>query len=152
MKLDQVDRRILSQLQADGTLSQNALAGSVGASAASCWRRIKALENEGILGSTVRLVDAERIGLSVHAFCRVRLTNHLPATSRAFESFLAGRPEIIQCYAICGDWDYLMHILTKDVAAYEDFLRRHLLSHPVVAASSSEFALSQRKYTTALPV
>lgn len=152
MKLDSVDRNIVRLLQADGTLSQAALAETVGASAASCWRRIRQLEQAGVLGPTVRLAQAEALGLTMNVFCHVRLANHLPATSEAFESFLDSRPEIVECYAVCGDWDYLLRVVATDVVAYEDFLRKHLLPNPVVAASSSEFALSQRKYSTALPV
>lgn len=152
MRLDNVDRNIIRLLQEDGTLSQVALAERVGASAASCWRRIKVLERAGIFGPVVRLVDTAALGLSVTVFCHVRLKNHLPASSDAFESLLGSRPEIIECYAMSGDWDYLMRVVASDVATYETFLRQHLLGNAVVAAASSSFALSQRKYTTALPV
>lgn len=152
MNFDKIDRNIIRRLQADGTLSQNALAETVGASAASCWRRIKQLEETGILRSTVRLVDSESVGLTINAFCRVRLTNHLPATSARFERFLDGQAEIMECYAVCGDWDYLLRIVATDIRTYETFLRDHLLAHAVVAASATEFTLSQRKYTTALPI
>ncbi len=152
MKLDTVDRNILRHLQEDGTLSQAALAERVGASAASCWRRIRALEQGGALGTTVRLANQAALGLSVTVFCHVRLKNHLPASSDSFESLLGSRPEIVDCYAMSGDWDYLLRVVAKDVEAYEGFLRQHLLANAVVAAASSSFALSRRKYTTALPV
>ncbi|HEX7781251.1 MAG TPA: Lrp/AsnC family transcriptional regulator [Sphingobium sp.] len=152
MELDNIDRKILRLLQANGALSQVALAEQVGASSASCWRRIKAMENAGILKGTVRLVDAEAAGLPVNVLCHVRLTNHLPATSEVFETFLETRAEVVECYAVSGDWDYLLRVVAKDITSYEIFLRRHLLAHPGVSTASSNFALSQRKYTTALPI
>lgn len=149
---DRVDAAILRALQADGTLSQSRLAEMVGASAASCWRRVRALEERGILGPTVRLVDADALGLSVNALCYVRLKNHLPETSRAFESFLETAPSIVECYAVSGDWDYLMRVVAADIASYERVLRTEILANAAVATASSNFALSTRKRTTALPV
>lgn len=152
MKLDAIDRRLLAALQADGTLSQNALAERVGASAASCWRRIKALEEAGILGRTVRLVDPQSLGLDVVVLCQVRLKNHLPATTLHFEALLEARREIMECYAVSGDWDYLLRVVTPDIAGYERFLRGVLLADPSVGHAASIFALSTRKYTTELPL
>ena len=152
MKIDNVDRQIIAALQMDGTLSQNALAEKVGASPASCWRRVRALEENGVLRQTVRLVDPAALGLSVHLFCHVRLKNHLPETTAQFEEMINLHAEIVECYAMSGDSDYLMRIMARDVAAYEDFLRGKILRSPAVAGASTAFALSQRKYTTALPL
>jgi Lrp/AsnC family transcriptional regulator len=152
MQIDAIDRRILAELQADGTLSQVSLAEKVGASAASCWRRIKALEAGGALGPVVRLIQPDAVGLTVNVLCHIRLKNHLPETTRAFEALLDFRPEIVECYAVSGDWDYFLRIVTKDIAAYETFLRTYLLASPAVGGTASNFALSVRKYTTALPI
>lgn len=152
MKLDNIDHQIIRALQKDGTLSQNALAERVGASPASCWRRVKSLEDAGVLRETVRLVDPDALGLSVHIFCHVRLKNHLPQTTTDLEKLVDLHPEIVECYAMSGDWDYLMRIICTDVAAYENFLRNKILTASSVANASSAFALSQRKYTTALPI
>jgi len=152
VQFDQVDVAILRALQRDGTLSQMALAGIVGASAASCWRRVKALEAAGVLGPVVRLVDPDAIGLAVNVLCHIRLKNHAPDTSIAFEQFLATAPNIVDCYAMSGEWDYLLRIVATDIAAYERMLRRDVLAHPSVAAASSTFALSTRKRTTELPI
>ena len=152
MNLDSVDRRILRELQADGTLSQNALAERVGASAASCWRRIKALEAAGILGRTVRLVEANAVGLDVAVLCQVRLTNHLPATTARFEAMLEAQPEILDCYAISGEWDYMLRVVSDSIGGYETFLRKVLLANETVGAAASVFILSTRKESTALPL
>jgi len=150
--MDIVDRRILRELQADGTLSQTALAERVGASAASCWRRIKALEAANVLGRTVRLVNAEAVGLDVAVLCQVRLANHLPATTAKFEALLEARPEILDCYAISGEWDYMLRVVAESIGGYEDFLRKVLLANETVGAAASVFILSARKQSTALPL
>ncbi|MBB6123441.1 Lrp/AsnC family transcriptional regulator [Sphingobium subterraneum] len=152
MNFDVVDMQIIRALQVDGTLSQNALAERVGASPASCWRRVKALEDAGALRQTVRLADPQLLGLPLNVFCHIRLKNHLPQTTEDLEAMVSLHPEIVECYAMSGDWDYLLRIVCSDVAAYENFLRKKILTASSVANASSAFALSQRKYTTALPI
>jgi Lrp/AsnC family transcriptional regulator len=150
--LDAIDRRILTLLQQDATLSHADLAERVGASSASCWRRIKALEAAGYLTRTVRLVDPERVGRDVNVLCNVRMRSHAKEAREAFERFVGERPEIVECFSMSGDWDYLLRIVVADVADYNDFLMRTLLGHGSVAGASSHFALQLTKYTTALPV
>lgn len=152
LQLDDIDRRLLRALQADASLSHAAMAERVGASPASCWRRIKALEEAGILQTPVRLVDPARVGRGVSVMLQVRMTSHVLELRHEFEAFLRGRPEIMECHSMSGEWDYLMRIVVPDVASYERFLMRELLNHPNVATSASHFALSQVKYTTAVPV
>lgn len=150
--IDDIDRRILKELQVDALLSHAELAERVGSSPASCWRRVKALENAGILGPAVRLLDAGKIDLGVNVLCNVRMRSHDRASIEGFENFVASRTEIMDCYSMSGDWDYLLRIVAVDVAGYEHFLMRILLGHPSVATASSHFALSQTKYSTRLPV
>lgn len=150
--LDPIDRKLLYELQRDASLSHAALAERVGASTASCWRRIRALEADGVLGRHVRLVDAARIGRGVNVLCHIKIKNHLAQTTEAFENFVAARDEIIECYTISGDWDYLLRILVADVEEYNQFLMRTVLRHPSVGTGSSHFALAQIKYTTAVPL
>lgn len=150
--LDEVDRRIVRALQRDATLSHAALADSVGASATSVWRRVRALEKEGVLGPTVRLADPGRLGRSVNVLCQVRMTRQTTDARDAFESFIAGREEIVECYAMSGEWDYLLRIAVRDVADYDRFIRQGVLAHPSVANAASNFALRQVKYTTEIPV
>jgi Lrp/AsnC family transcriptional regulator len=151
-QLDEIDRKLLRTLQDDASLSNAALAERVGASPASCWRRIKALEEAGVLTSLVRLVDATQVGRGVSVMAQVRMKSHSQAERSEFEAFLRSRPEILECYSMSGEWDYLMRIVVEGVADYEHFLMRQVLNHPNVATAASHFALSQVKYTTAIPV
>lgn len=151
-EIDDVDRRILTVLQQDATISHAELADRVGASAASCWRRIKALEAAGFLTATVRLVDAQMVGRGVNVLCNVRMRSHAKEARDAFESFVRGRPEIVECFSMSGDFDYLLRVVVADVADYNDFLMRTLLGQETVAGASSHFALQMTKYTTALPI
>ena len=150
--LDDIDRKIVSALQRDATISHADLGQRVGTSSASCWRRIKALEAAGILGNAVRLVEPDKVGKGVNVLCNVRMKSHAKEARGAFEKFVERRPEIVECFSMSGDWDYLLRIVVSDVADYNQFLMETLLGHPSVAGASSHFALSMTKYTTALPV
>lgn len=149
--LDLVDRKILNALQEDASLSHAELAEQVGASAASCWRRIKSLEAAGYLLKTVRLVDPEMIGRGVNVLCNVRMRSHAVDSRESFEAFVRGRPEIVECFSMSGEWDYLMRIVVADVSDYHAFLMRHVLGHASVSGAASHFALETTKYTTAYP-
>ncbi len=151
-RLDAVDRKILAELQADASISHAQLAERVGASTASCWRRVKALEEAGVLLATVRLVDAIRVGRGVNVMCQVRMRSHAPDDRQSFEDFIQTAPDVMEAHSMSGEWDYLLRIVAADVAGYERFLMRDLLNHPNVATAASHFALSQVKYTTAVPV
>ena len=151
-ELDGIDRKLLAELQRDASLSHAELAERVGASTASCWRRIRALETDGVLGRHVRLVNSALIGRGVHVLCHVRMKSHSAEATEAFENFVAARDEISECYSMSGDWDYLLRILVADVEDYNHFLMRIVLRHPSVATGSSHFALAQVKYTTAVPL
>ncbi len=151
-QIDETSRRILRALQKDASLSHAALAETVGASSASCWRRVRALEAAGILGPMVRLVDAERVGRGVNVMCQLRMKSHASVDRLEFERYLQGKGEIMECHSMSGEWDYLLRVVVPDVAGYERFLMRDLLGHPNVATAASHFALSQVKYTTAIPV
>ena len=150
--LDAVDRRIIRELQRDAGLSHAALAEQVGASAASVWRRVRSLEKAGVLGKAVRLASAEYLGRSVNVLCQVRMTRQTVEARADFEDFIRAREEIVECYAMSGEWDYLLRIAVRDVADYDRFIMRGVLAHPSVANAASNFALRQVKYTTEIPV
>ena len=151
-QLDAVDRRIVRALQRDASQSHATLAESVGASPASVWRRVRALERAGVLGANVRLADPAQLGRSVNVMCQVRMTRQTMDARAEFESFIEGREEIVECYAMSGEWDYLLRIAVRDVADYDRFIRQGVLAHPSVANAASNFALRQVKYTTEIPV
>jgi DNA-binding Lrp family transcriptional regulator len=151
-QLDAVDRRIVRELQRDASVSHAALAEKVGASAASVWRRVRGLEKAGVLGKTVRLANPESLDRSVNVLCQVRMTRQTVEARAEFEQFIQSRGEIVECYAMSGEWDYLLRIAVRDVADYDRFIMRGVLAHPSVANAASNFALRQVKYTTELPV
>lgn len=151
-QLDEIDRRIVRDLQRDAGLSHAALAERVGASPASVWRRVRALEAAGVLGRTVRLASAEALGRSVNVLCQVRMARQSVEARADFEAFIQSREEIVECYAMSGEWDYLLRIAVRDVADYDRFIMRGVLAHPAVANAASNFALRQVKYTTEIPV
>jgi DNA-binding Lrp family transcriptional regulator len=150
--LDALDRRILRVIQRDAAISHADLATAVAASPASCWRRIKALDAAGVLGPAVRLLDPIKIGRGLDAICQVRMKSHSAEMRSDFEAFVQEHPEIMDCYSMSGEWDYLLRISAANVRDYERFLMQTLLNHPAVAGSSSHFALSRVKYSTAMPV
>jgi Lrp/AsnC family transcriptional regulator len=150
--IDGIDRRIISELQRDASISHAELAERVGTSTASCWRRLKALEAANVLTRAVRLVNPGAIGRDVNVLCNVRVRSHAQEDTVAFEAFVLRRPEIVECFSMSGEWDYLLRIVVADVADYNEFLMRTLLPQSCVSGAASHFALSTVKYTTELPV
>ena len=151
-QLDQIDRKIVVQLQQDASLSHAELAARVGSSPASVWRRIRALEKADVLGGSVRMVNADKVGCRVNVLCNIRTRSHTVEVRTGFEDFVRSRPEILECFSMSGDWDYLLRIVVRDVGDYEAFLMRILLTHPSVGSASSHFALSVTKHTISLPI
>ncbi len=147
--LDDSDRKILNLLQGDATLTHQDIAAQTGVSATSVWRRIKNLEEVGVIRAQVALLDPKLIGMQVCALINLRLVRHGEDTRVEFEEFIASRTEVMECYAIIGNYDYMLVVLVPTVEDYEIFLSRHLLSHPLVASSNSSFTLRRVKYTTA---
>lgn len=152
MELDPVDCRILALLQQDAALSHAEVGEGAGVSAASAWRRIKRLEEAGLILGRVALVDAALAGLTVQVVVTVTLRHHGDGQREAFEDWARAHPEVTSCYALTGDKDYVLHVVVKDMAAYDHFLTGDLLHQDYVASASSSIVLRQIKYTTALPV
>lgn len=149
---DDIDRKILDALQAHGRLSNLELAEQVGLSAAPCLRRVRALEHAGVILRYVALLDARTVNLAVTVFVQVRLGRPSERELEAFESAVRSRPEVLECYLMSGEADYLLRIVVPDVAAYERFLKDSLTRIENVASIRSTFALRQAKYSTALPI
>lgn len=152
VRLDALDRRIIAQLQQDASLSNAELAERVGSTGPSCWRRIRLLEEAGVLGRTIRLADQVKLGHGVNMLCNVRMRTFDADSVAAFETFVQAEARIMECFSMSGDWDYLLRVVATDVADYETFLMQRLVKHPSVASASSHLALRVAKYQTAIPV
>ena len=150
--LDAIDRRILAVLQENARVSNVELAEASGVSASPCWRRVRALEADGVISRYVTLVDPAAVGLPVSVFIQVSLEKQVETALEDFESVIQERPEVMECYLMTGDADYLLRVVVADLEAYERFLMDHLTRIPAVANIRSSFALKQVKYRTALPV
>ena len=151
-RLDALDRKILRVVQRRGDISQAELAEQVATSPASCWRRLRALEEDGILRDTVRLVDPVKVGKGLDVICQVRMKSHAGNARQQFEQFVLSHDKVMDCYSMSGEWDYLVRVIVHDVREYEEFLMRELLAQESVATSASHFALKRVKSTTEVPV
>jgi DNA-binding Lrp family transcriptional regulator len=150
--LDEHERRILAALQQDGRLSMQELAEKVGLSVSPTWRRVRALEERGVIQRYAALLDPERIGLPECVVAQVTLDRQLRADALAFERVMLARPEVLECFAMTGDADYMIRVAIRDTRSYERFLQEAIFSLPFVRNVRSSFALRTVKLTTALPV
>jgi DNA-binding Lrp family transcriptional regulator len=150
--LDRLDLRILDELQSDARLSNQELAKRVGLSPAPCWRRLRRLEEDGLISGYVTVLNASAIGLPIVAYAMVSLENHHPDSVREFDALIAQRPEVLECHSMSGSNDYLLRIVAASMEAYERFLSGHLLRQPAVRSVNSSFVLRTKKFTTRLPV
>ena len=150
--LDMIDQRILNALQDNARMRNVDLANQVGLSDSPCLRRVRQLEHSGVIRGYVTLVDQEAVGLPVSIFISVSLEKQTEKALETFESHIAACPEVMECYLMTGDADYLLRVVTADLSAYERFLMDHLPRIPGVASIKSSFALKQVAYRTALPL
>lgn len=150
--LDEIDFRILAVLQDDARISNVDLAARVGLSPSPCLRRVRDLEERGIVRRYVALLDPGAVGLGVSVFVQVSLERQAEQGLDTFEKRILARPEVMECYLMTGDADYLVRVVVPDVAAFERFLLDHLTRIPGVASVKSSFALKQVKYRTSLPL
>jgi Lrp/AsnC family transcriptional regulator len=149
--LDRIDRRIILELQRDATLSLARLADRVGLSQTPCWRRVQRLEQTGVLTGRVALADPQRLGLGLTAFVSITAADHGQAWRDGFMAALKAFPEVMEVWRVAGEADYLLKVVTPDVAAFDAFYRR-LSATVELRAVSSQFAMERVAYTTALPV
>ena len=152
MTLDEIDYRILARLQDNARISNSDLAREIGLSPSPCLRRVRDLENSGAIKGYAALLEPAVVGLPVSVFVQVTLERQVETALEDFERTVLARPEVMECYLMTGDADYLMRIIVADVRAYEKFLKEHLTRAPGVASINSSFALNQVKYGTALPL
>ncbi|GAB2191658.1 Lrp/AsnC family transcriptional regulator [Sessilibacter sp. MAH1] len=151
-EIDEYDRKILRALQENADYSMAELGEKVGLSHTPCWRRIKRLEADGIILNRVTLLDRHKLNLNVSLLAQINMTKHDQITRQSFELAVLDIREVVECYSTSGEKDYVLKIVVRDLAEYEELLKSKLLSLPGVASISSNFALRQVKYTTELPL
>lgn len=154
--IDKLDRHLLRMLQADGRATFDTLGDAVGLSPSAVLRRVKRLEEAGIIDRYVALVKPAAVGLGLVAYINVRLEKHSEALQRnprdQFRAIVQAWPEVVDCAALSGEMDYLLRVAVPDMAAYSRFVMDTLLQHPSVQDCKTSFVLDQVKTTTALPV
>lgn len=150
--LDDIDRRILQAVQEDGRMSVVQLAEQIGLSVTPCLRRLKRLEADGIIRGYRADLDPKRAGCPLQAFIEVRLSDHAEATVERFEEMILRQPEVVACYAMTGDTDFLLHVMTSDLDTLSDFATKSLLRMPGVRESHSSIVFSVIKEKTGIPL
>lgn len=151
-ELDAIDRNILDVLQQNARISNVELSEKVNLSPSPCLRRVRRLESEGTIRSYVTLLDPAEVGLPVSVFVQVSLERQVDDALENFERAIVARPEVMECYLMTGDSDYLLRVVAPDLEAFQRFLLDHLTRIPGVASIKSSFALKQVSYRTALPL
>jgi DNA-binding Lrp family transcriptional regulator len=151
-ELDATDWRILALLQEDARISNVDLAKAVGLSPSPCLARVRALEEAGFIRRYVSLLDPQRVGLMVSVFIQVALEKQVESALEVFERAIRDRPEVMECYLMTGESDYLLRVVVPDLPALERFILNFLSRVPGVGNIRSSFALKQVKYQTALPL
>ncbi len=152
MTLDKIDRAILAQLQRDGRTSNVRLAAQVNLSEAACLRRVRALEAAGFIEGYVALLDPGRLGLKDVAFVQITLQQEQQRDLAAFEKAVRAIPEVMECYLMTGEYDYLLRVVVADMADFERIHRSALTRLPGLARLHSSFALRTVTKKTALPI
>ena len=150
--IDKIDRKLLALMQQDCTLSLQALADAVNLTTTPCWKRLKRLEDDGILRAKVALLDPEKLGLGLTAFVLIKTQQHSSDWYSRFTAEVAGMPEVLGFWRMAGEYDYLLRVQVADMKRYDDFYKRLVNSVPGLSDVTSSFAMEQIKYTTALPI
>jgi DNA-binding Lrp family transcriptional regulator len=150
--MDKIDLKILSRLQTDARMTNVSLAESVNLSPAPCLRRVRDLEQNGVIRSYTTLLDPDRMGWSVSVFIEVRLEKQVMNSLQIFEETINGYPEVMECYLMTGTSDYLLRVVAKDLKSLQAFITDKLANIPGVANMRSSVALKQVKYKTQLPI
>ncbi|AVJ16534.1 Lrp/AsnC family transcriptional regulator [Serratia rhizosphaerae] len=150
--LDRTDRKLLSMLQQDCTLSLQALAEAVNLTSTPCWKRVKRLEDEGYIRGRVALLDNEKLGLGLTAFVMLKTQQHSREWYQQFVDLTAQMPEVLAFYRMAGEFDYLMQVQVADMKSFDRFYKRLVNGIPGLIDVTSSFAMEKIKYTTALPL
>ena len=151
-KLDTIDRKILGLLQEDGRKTIAELAEQVGLSPSPCLRRVRMLEEAGVVSRYVAVLDQQSVGLPVSVFISIKLESQREEALDRFAKAIQRWPEVLECYLMTGPRDYLLRVVVADLAAYERFLKQKLTRLSGIGSIESSFALEQVKYTNVLPL
>ena len=151
-ELDAIDRKILAILQSDSRVTMQDLADRVGLSVSPCHRRVKLLEERGVISRYIAMVDQKSVGLPVSVFISIKLERQKEEDLNRFARAISKWEEVLECYLMTGNRDYLLRVVTDDLPSYEAFLKTKLTRLDGIASIESSFALSQVKYSIALPV
>ena len=152
MKLDQIDLRILAELQQDGALTNVELARRVHLSPSPCLSRVKAMEASGVIERYVALANAKTLGLGLNVFINISLKEQSKSALAEFERRIAEHDEVMECYLMTGESDYLIRVVVGDMEALERFILEQLTPIAGIEKIRSSFALKQVRYKTALPL
>jgi Lrp/AsnC family leucine-responsive transcriptional regulator len=150
--IDAIDRKILGLLQTDSRITMAELADKIGLSVSPCHRRVKLLEERGVITGYLATVDQKALGLYVSVFISIKLARQKEEDLDRFARAISKWDEVLECYLMTGNRDYLLRVVVADLSAYEAFLKTKLTRLDGVASIESSFALSQVKYSIALPV
>lgn len=152
MKLDKQDFSILEVLQKDGRISNRDLARAVSLSPSPSWRRLRALEAEGVIEHYAAVIKREAVGLPIMGFAHVTLHDHNSETVKKFDRAIMESDQVLECHATSGEHDYMLKVVAPDMASYQEFLSSYLLTMGVVRTVNTSFVLKQQKSTTSLPL
>ena len=152
MTIDKTDLKILDALQKDASLSTADIAQRVGLSQSPCWRRISLLEADGVIRKRVALLSRDKVGLGVLVFTHVKLASHGWQSLPKFKQKVVSFPEVVQCYMVIGDFDFILLVATRTINDYNEFIQKRLSQVPGVQAIESRIVLEEAKNTTELPL
>ena len=152
VSLDQTDRKILGLLQSEPGINASAIGERIGLSQSACWRRIQRLRDEGVFTDHPVILNREKVGLTTMVFAHVKLTSHGRSNLSDFADAVRSYPEVMDCYVLLGQVDFLLRIVAEDIKAYEQFFFEKLSQLPGIQEVTSSIVLSDIKHSTALPV
>lgn len=151
-ELDRIDREILRLLMRDAARSLAEIAQEVGLTPTPCWKRIRRMEEQGVITGRVALVDADRVGLPISVFVSIETGDHSADWIARFAAAVESMAEIVECWRLGGDVDYLLRVVVADMAGYDAFYRRFVAAVPALRKVTGRFAMERVKGTTALPI
>lgn len=152
MKLDKRDHEILKLLQQDSKMTNKEISLKLDLSVTAVYERIKRLEREGVIASYVALVNPEKVERAFMVFCQIKLIQHTKSYLTSFEAEITRLPEVLECYHVSGEYDYILKVMVKDMAAYREFMVTKLTTLDHIGSTQSTFTISKVKNTTALPL